>query len=29
MLSLRFLPQSRVTDLLTYLQTLDTEAQQE
>jgi len=28
MLSLRFLPQARVTDLLTYLQTLDTEAQQ-
>jgi cytochrome c553 len=28
MLSLRFLPQSRVTDLLTYLQTLDTEVQQ-
>ena len=29
MLSLRFLPQSRLTDLLTYLQTLDTEAQEE
>lgn len=29
MLSLRFLPQSRMTDLLTYLQTLDTEAEQE
>ncbi len=29
MLSLRFLPQSRVIDLLAYLQTLDTEAQQE
>ena len=28
MLSLRFLPQARVTDLLTYLQTLDTEVQQ-
>ena len=27
MLSLRFLPQSRVTDLLTYLQTLDAEVQ--
>ena len=29
MLSLRFLPQSRVTDLLTYLQTLDTDWMQE
>ena len=28
MLSLRFLPQSRLIDLLTYLQTLDTEAEQ-
>ena len=28
MLSLRFLPQARVTDLLAYLQTLDTEVQQ-
>lgn len=28
MLSLRFLPQSRATDLLTYLQTLDTEVQE-
>ena len=29
MLSLRFLPKSRVTDLLTYLQTLDTETHQQ